>query len=206
MANITSTAWFDALEISVGGIFPFHRQIRSQTGGGTALVRNYGTQLWTAEFTTVPMLLQTAYDVESDLLDLDGGVGWVALFDPRRDKPAAYSGTGSLGGYSYTSIDSDDLHIVNLNIGGTALSKGDYFSYTNNGSQYLHRIVKMINQTQARIYPAMSLNAPASHDIVVDKAFARFQIQPTQVNNRLISVDGFTKHGTISFMGVQTII
>lgn len=205
MTDIVSTDWFEALDISEGGIFPVHSQQTSRTAGGKVLARNFGTQLWRAEFTTTPMLLSQAMDIETDLLALDGSINWIALFDPRQPKPRLYNGSGSLTGYSYSSIYSTDNYVVNFVVGDTAFHKGDYFSYTHNDSQYLHRIVEMITSTRARVYPAMSQNAPSSAEIVVDKPWARFQIDPATVNSQLISVDGFTKAAVVGFRGIQTI-
>lgn len=204
MTDINTTAWFDALDISDGGIFPYHRQQVSRTVGGKSLSRNFGTQLWRANFITTPMLLQDAMDLETDILALDGALGWIAIFDPRRRRPREYA-SGALTGYAYASI-TTNRHIINLTVGATALSKGDYFSFTHDGSQYLHRITNMVTATQAQVWPAMSLNAPDTSGIVVDKAFARFQMEDSTVNSKVLLLNAATKTAQVTLKGVQTIV
>lgn len=205
MPNIDNISWFNSLDISSGGIYPFHRQQASRTAGGTSLVRDLGSQLWTAQFTTTPMSIDDAIDLESDLLSLSGSKHWVLLSDPKRSNPKLWDGSSSLTGYTYLSIESTNRHIVNLAVGSTDLSKGDYFHYENEGKVYLHKIVEMITTTQARIWPAMSLNAQTTDSIVVNNPYARFQIDPNSVNDPSISIDDNTKNARISFSGIQTL-
>lgn len=204
MPNITTTDWLDSLTISDGGIYPLHRQQVSRTAGGTAQVRDLGESLWKAEIFTTAITLQDALDLETDILALAGSLFWVLLYDPRRDQPKNYA-SGSLAGYSYTSISATNRHIVNLTNGATILSKGDYFHFDSGGARYLHRVTKMVTDTQAQVWPAMSLNAPATADIVVDKPAARFQIEPETVSQKMVTLDQDTKIAKFFFKGVQTL-
>ena len=205
MENIDTIDWFKGIEVSSGGIFPMHIQQSSRTSGGSSLVKNLGAQIWTAEFTTVPILLEEAYDLENDLLRLDGSLGWVYLFDKRRPTPKLWNKTDALTGYDYTSIDPSNQHIVNLSVGTTAFSKGDHFSFVFGGKTYFHRITEMITSTQARVWPPMSLNSPSTSVISVDYPAAKFQIDPASVNNKIVTVDQNTKNAQVSFRGIQVL-
>ena len=204
MANINDIAWFQSLEVASGGMFPLHRQQVSRTAGGTSLVRDLGDQLWIAEFTTVVMRFELAYELETDLLDLGGSLDWVLLADARRPNPKNWNGLSSLDNYSMSSVDSADRHIVNLVSGTTALSKGDYFSFFSGASLWLHRITERRSATSFKVWPAISLAVPVgSIGITVNWPRARFQIDPEIVNSPVLGIDDATKLATISFRGIQ---
>ena len=205
MANISTTAFQDSLSLGDGGLYPFYRQQYSRQVGGTPLVRDLGDGLWRVEYTTTVVPITTAVDIEAHLMRLNGSLDWVYLYDIRRFRPKLWNGTDSLNGYTYTKI-AGTLFEVTLTVPATALSQGDYFSFDFNGVRYLHRITEMVSATRARIWPALSMNAPNNSQIVVDKPSTKFKIDPGSVNQAMVRIEGETKLATVSFSGIQALV
>lgn len=207
MADLT-TAFLDSITISDGGIFEFHRQQYSRTGGGTSLVKELADPLWRAEYETVPVLIEEAMEIEAQLTSLGGSLGKVALYDVRRPQPKNRVAE-DLSSRTLGTIASD-RH--NVTIGGTGFSDfavGDWFSLTVTVSsivkRYLHRVTKVNSSLDLNVFPAISPNVSAGQAIELDKPYANFQLDPDSVNSRRINVLQQTKLATVSFSAIQVI-
>lgn len=141
---IPLSGFFDLFGVRDVTFWPPPRQEVSREAGGRAQVKDMGSPLWRASFTTAPQSLRAAQAFEAALMSLNGSAGTFLAFDPRRPFPAAYpaglfADTARIG----TLFDGNAFLIALSHLTpGFTLSPGDYlsFSYGSRPSRALHLI------------------------------------------------------------------
>ncbi len=217
MVSITDELWFSDIEITEGHISPLYRQQTSTTQGGFSASVAQGQGLWTCGFTTVAMPLEDAYELETEIMSLEGSLGTVPIYDKQRPTPKNYvratHGASGLSFY-FTSI-SDDCRTLTLFPLSSAfnqyrLTPGDNFVMNVGTSRYYHRVTA-VSGDQVTVWPTMSPlllktgGGFLTNQIFLNRPAARFRRDPSTLNRPLLSIDRATHNATVTFSGVQSL-
>lgn len=199
-------SFLTSLDISTGGLRPFFRQEYSRTASGVTLSKELGDPLWYAEYSTTPMLLDDAMDLEAQLLQLNGSQGFIRLWDVRRPTPKNWNGSDDLTATTIQAIHDDNRTI---DLAGTFqdLSIGDMFEISISSKRFLHK-VSDIDTSSAEgdditVWPHINPSVSSGQSITLNKPAGWFIIDPDSVNTPVVSVQDTTKQATLNFTAIQ---
>lgn len=111
------------------------RQEQSRTAYGRTIVKDLGSALWVATYTTWPIPNADSLAYEAQLHVLDGSVGVFDAWDLRREYPRIGS---SWNDGVLSSVNADNKHLSLSGLAsGQVLSPGDYLSF----GTALHQVI-----------------------------------------------------------------
>lgn len=119
------------------------RQELSRLAIGKTIGKDIGPALWTADYTTIPMLNDDSLAFEASLDSLDGVANTFEAYDLRKIYPRSYpTGSGCNDGV-LVSVNADNKRLALSGlVAGQVISVGDYLSFNYGTSRALHRIVE----------------------------------------------------------------
>lgn len=196
------------LNIRSGRIEALRRAESSTDADGRSFVKDLGPFLWSVSYSTAPMSISDAVDLETDLLTLDGGLNLFEGFDPRRAAPLKDDGSDlALVFVSHINDARTKMQLSGLPE-GFRLSKGDYVSIDDGLNLHLMRMVEGRTagasgetgsfEVRPHIRAGIQVGSPA----VLRGASARFQIDPKSLDVSQIDM----MSAVVSFAGLQVIL
>lgn len=170
------------------------RQETSTQASGVVRGKDFGSALWQATYTTVPLLLRDALAFEAALNSLDGVINVFEAGDLRARYPRAYPA----GVFSDTGV----LNSVNANNKalslkslppGFILSAGDYLAFNYGTSRALHQIVESVtadiggNTTEFEVRPHIRPGFALNSAVILKNPNGQFTLLPNSVSSALNS-------------------
>ena len=165
------------------------RQELSRTAGGKTQVKDFGSPLWRAQFTTARMdRRDQAAAFEAAMMSLNGSAGSFLAHDvrypfPRAHRDGAFADTGTI-----LTLFADDAFQIRLGKlpPGLTLSRGDYlgFRYGANQSHALHRVVSgggpadALGRVLLTVFPAIRPGAAAGAPVTLKRAPCEMILEP----------------------------
>ena len=126
------------------------RQEISRLSVGKSVGKDLGPALWTASYTTIPMLNDDALAYEAALESLDGLVQTFEAYDKRRVYPRSDPTGATYNDGVLVSVNANNkkLALSGL-IASQVVSAGDYLSFSYGSSRALHRVVEGVTANGA---------------------------------------------------------
>lgn len=185
---------------------PQFRREQSRTGGGSTLLKDFGTPLWVADYTTVIMRNADALALEARLNRIEDTMGTFRAHDvrqpfPRHHADGVFDDTGKIA-----SISSDRSKISLYNLpAGMQLSEGDYLSFQATGWASLHQFGRDVTAdehgvtVQFEIVPHLWFSVVADTPVVLKRPYTVMQLLP----NSIASTPAGPLDSLVSFQGIQ---
>jgi hypothetical protein len=166
------------------------RQELSSQGNGVVRGKDFGSAIWTAEYSTTAMRSDDGVAFEALLNSLDGVIQPFEAYDLRRKNPRMYpDGAFADSGYiSFINTNNKAIALSGLPA-NFVLSPGDYlsFDYGDNDTRALHQVVEGITanasgQTnQFEIRPFLRPGVEVDTDVTLKNPRGLFTLLPDSV-------------------------
>lgn len=202
---------FDLCRISDTTFWPRPRQELSRSANGVTRVKDLGSPLWMASFTTAPVRLEDAGAIEMALMSLNGSEHAFEAYDVRRPYPLAhadgnFSDTGTINAIG---ANNKSLQLAGLPV-GFSLTVGDYlaFDYGTPSNRALHRVAEGtvadgLGVTGTfEVYPHIAPGATVGAAVTLKKPSCLMIQPPDAPPPSLVGMAG----SSIVFSGIQLIV
>jgi hypothetical protein len=186
------------------------RQEASRTAGGVTIGKDLGSELFLAEWQTVPEALTDQVTFDAMMRSLRGLVGTFDAYDRRRPYPKAYpSGSFSDSGKIAAVASTGTLSLKELPA-GFVISVGDYFMFDYGSSptnRALHQAMEAVtadgsgNTATFEVAPYIRAGAAADIAVKFKLPSARFRLDPGGISSVVQNV----VHGVTTFRATQAI-
>lgn len=178
-----------------------YRQEMSRTAGGTTIVKDMGTPLWRASFSTRALRPNELDTWRAKLKALEGGLKEFWGAPSSRCYPIAYpkgQGMGNVSAVTIASIGGDrkSVTLAGLPV-GYKFSVGDYVQL---GTRNLHQIVAA-DGAEIEFRPHIWPETKAGDAVTLVRPICKMMIVPGSLSS---SAELATGRGTISFQTVES--
>jgi hypothetical protein len=203
---------FSGVGLLIDAFDLFERQELSRTADGVTRGKSFGSAIWRASVSTVPMHQSDALTFAAKLRSLDGVVNRFYLGDVRRPYPAAHAdGNFTDSGVILSVHENNKAVAIDGLAGGLQLSVGDMlsFDYGATPSRALHQVMEAATasgsptgptaQFEVRPHLRPGIAASPMPEVTLKRPTGLFALEPNSI--RMPRLDPILY--SISFSAVQ---
>jgi hypothetical protein len=183
------------------------RQELSRQANGQTIGKDFGSAIWTATYTTVPLPNDDAVAYEAALNSLDGVIEPFEAYDLRRIYPREYpTGSCNDGVLNSVNVNNKAISLSGL-AAGQIVSAGDYLSFTYGSSRALQQVMESVTadgsgltsefEVRPHIRPGFTLSPSTAVTVKIPSGL--FTLVPGSVSSKLSG----SIYSSVSFQGVQ---
>jgi hypothetical protein len=202
------TTLFDVAQIADQAFQLQSRQEMSRLASGITIAKDFGSALWSANYTTAQMANDDALTLEAKLNALDGSIQLFEAYDLRRPNPKAYADGVFTDSGLLNSVNANNKALSLKSLpAGFVLTPGDYLAFTYGSSRALHQIVEGVTAngsgltTEFEVRPHIRSGFTLNSAVTLKNPRGQFVMLPNSVSSK----SSGALHTIVSFQAVQFI-
>ena len=172
------------------------RQEQSRQANGRTILKDFGSPLWRANFTSAPMHANDLDAWRARLAAMENGLKTFKAYPISRYRPINHPGSGALPNGTINSISSDRKTVTFAGLASLNLTVGDMFTVKNRD---LHQIVD-VSGGSVEVRPHLWPGIVAGDAVSVSKPFCIMAIVPGSIASTADMQSGI---GAVSFQAVE---